>query len=122
MREFKSEFNPNHWTVVGFYPYTSLVNVTIMTQQHNYKNEDHDFLEFIGNHFKDKAIGLGCNWDNKVVVQIVYTQKTISNHSEKAFLYIGRKDGIWSLGLGVVHDAWIGHNIKYFPLEKQTNQ
>ncbi len=111
MKEFFFMFNINHWTVTGFYPYTSSVICRLFAQSHNYKVEEHDFLDTLGASVKQMAEDKGCSWDNKVVVEITYSYK---DAEVPAKLYIGWYDGRWSVGIGVSQDDWLKDRNKHF--------
>lgn len=107
------------WQVTGFYPYTSTVLYRILEQNHNYKTEEHDFLDTIGEHFQKEAEEKGCNWENKVVMEITSTD-IFSIVPVK--LYLGKHDGKWSLGLGLDQDKWLKNSNKSFPLKPINNE
>ena len=85
--------------VVGFYPYTSIVQRKICEQSYNHKTEDHDFIEDFGRNIQSKAMELGVSWDNKVVVEIA-PEVTTPEYIESN-LFVGYKDGIICIGLSV---------------------
>ena len=92
--------------VVGFYPYTSIVQKRICEQSHNYKTEDHDFIEDFGTAIQKQAIDLGVLWDNKVVVEIA-AKESNGFFTEESNLFVGYKDGRISIGLSVWQpDHW----------------
>jgi hypothetical protein len=96
MKEFFFMFNINHWTVTGFYPYTSSVICRLFAQSHNYKVEEHDFLDTLGASVKQMAEDKGCSWDNKVVVEITYSYKdaeVLLNYTLVGMIV----DGVWAL-------------------------
>ena len=89
----------DRFKVVGFYPYTSIVQRRICEQSHNCINADHEFLEEFGANIKAKAEKLGARWDNKVVVEIA-PDKTNEYYTESN-LFVGYKDGVICIGLSV---------------------
>lgn len=115
MKEYKLWLNPEKFKVVGFYPYTSGVERKILSQYHNYKTDDHDYLDYFCNSVKDMAIAKGCIWDNKVVVELEPIS-TNHNHVKASNIFVGCYDGLWSVGFGVWQDEWLERNgaNKYF--------
>ncbi|MBC7088683.1 MAG: hypothetical protein H5T96_09510 [Tissierellales bacterium] len=105
MNNYKIWLKIENLIPIAFYAYTSGVNAKILSQNHNYKTDEHDFLEKLGEQLIDKLVDK-VQWDNKVVVEckIVINrddQKAVSN------IFIGRYDNIWSVGFGVWGDEWI---------------
>ena len=87
-------FKSDRFRIVGFYPYTSIVQDRIIEED---SGTDTFFIKF-ANEIKNKAIELGCQWDNKVVVEI---QPTDKNSTKISNLFIGYKDCIICAGLSV---------------------
>lgn len=115
MEKYKFWLKPENFKVVAFYPYTSGTERKILTQSHNYKTEESDFLDTFGNAIKEMVLEKGCYWDNKVVVELEF----ISKHTKPvktSNIFVGYYDNIWSIGLDVWQDEWLeiyGSN-KYF--------
>jgi hypothetical protein len=114
MKNFISYFNLNNWTLTAFYPYTSIVSCRILEQNFNYKTEEHDFLHAVGNKVKSLALQHGLDWDNKVVVQLTEKSHIAGMNQIPAVIYVGFKDGLVSIGLGMYQDAWLTDKNKYF--------
>lgn len=95
-----------NYKVVGFYPYTSGVENKFLSQNFNYKTDEHDFLETFCNSVKEMAIAKGCIWDNKVVVELEPIS-TNHNHVKASNIFVGYYDNVWSVGLGVWQDDWL---------------
>ncbi len=110
MKHFIFMFNLNEWKVSGFFPYTSTVIQRIGEQNHNYKTDDHDFLEDLGNKVRELAEAKGCKWDNKVVVELTYKFEC----AVQPKIYLGQYDGKWNLGLGVSQDEWLKDSNQHF--------
>lgn len=114
MTEFQLFLRIEDYEVVAFYPYTSCVVTRILTQSHNYKTIEHDFLEVFGNAALAKAIEKGCHDDNKIVIELKRKKlDVILKHSN---IFVGHYDGLWSIGLGLYQDEWLQKNgaNKYF--------
>lgn len=108
MREFELFMNLEDYEIVAFYPYTSCVVTRILSQNHNYKTEEHDFLGRFGNAVLEQAIAMGCHNDNKIVIELKYKHSDfILKHSN---IFVGHYDNIWSIGLGVHQDEWLERN------------
>lgn len=91
---------PDSFKIVGYYPYTSFVSMRLLEQNHNYKTEEHDFLNEIGMCVRDKIESLDLRWDNKVVIELEHIN-TLNCYFKESNIFIGWCDGNWSLGLGV---------------------
>ena len=87
-------FRADRFRVVAFYPYTSIVQDRIIEEDNG---SDTFFIKF-ANDIKSMAKELGCQWDNKVVVEI---QPTDKNSTKISSLFIGYKDCIICAGLSV---------------------
>jgi len=112
-REIMLWLKPENFKVVGFYPYTSIVTNRILSQGHNHKTPEHDFVEEFGSAIKMKAEDLKCPWDNKVVCEIALIDHM--KNSNNSNLFIGYKDGIISIGLGIWQpDSWTAKENKKF--------
>lgn len=103
---------------VAFYPYTSRVADSFVSQNFNYKTDEHDILEAFGNAMQKKVEALGVKWDNKVVIELEYTPIDLRTDImfKASHLFIGKADGRWSLGFAMMQDPWleeVGAN-KYF--------
>ena len=90
---------------INFYPYKSGVICRILTQNHNYETEEHNFLNGLGSKIQD-VVGKQILWDNKVVIECEIISSRIDLKALSK-IYIGKYDGIWSVGLGVWSDPWI---------------
>jgi hypothetical protein len=95
------------WKAVKFFPYTSSVTNRLLTQSHNYKTPEHNFLDNIGNKFKDEIEEKGIRWDNKIVIKIESVITAGGYNDIPSVLYIGCYDGLWNIGLGVYQDKWL---------------
>lgn len=91
--------NLQNWEITAYYGYRSSVIDRIATQSHNYKTQEHDFLEKIWSFVWEKAELKGFKLDNKIVLQL--TNVCVLSDSPKSVLYIGRYDNIISLGLSM---------------------
>ena len=91
---------------VKFYRYTSGVTHKILSQNHNYKTNEHHYLNKIGTEVKELVKSKGINWDNKVVVEceLLYTH---SDMKSKSNIFISYYDNIISIGLSVWSDKWV---------------
>jgi hypothetical protein len=105
MKEYKMWLTIENLIPIKFYPYTSGVDYRILAQNHNYKTEEHDFLEELGNKLHDIVVSTGINWDNKVVVECLV--KSATPNETFAHVFIGKYDGRWSVGLSCWSDPWI---------------
>lgn len=104
-----------YYDVVAFYPYTSVISNRILEQSHNYKTEEHDFIQKFADDIKSKAEELDCEWDNKVVVEIQLRKSKLYNEQRKdSNLFVGYYDGKISIGLGV----WLPDAPKNIDFEK----
>ena len=114
MNEMQIWLKPDRFKVVGFYPYTSIVQRRILSQSHNFTVKDHDFIQEFGNAIRIKAEELGCRWDNKVVVEIK-SNETHDYFEQDSSLFVGYKDGVISIGLSVWQpDKWTAkENLKF---------
>lgn len=125
MREFKLWLNPDDFRPVAFYPYTSGTANRILSQNHNYKTECHDFLEDFGNKVKKmiKDLDVGICWDNKVVVELEYHPKHDMRTDigfKSAHIFIGCYDRLWSIGMAMWQDPWLekSNSNRYFTYPK----
>lgn len=116
MKEFILFFNESNWKVTGFFPYTSHVMDSILSQNHNYKDTHDDFLQHLWDYFSNEAEKLGCELDNKVVIQITKVNNSFKSSPHNSILYIGRYDNKVSIGLSLWQDEWITDRNKYFPI------
>lgn len=99
MNPYEMWLQPENFTVVAFYPYTSIVTCPLLEQSHNYKSSSHEFLKEFGEKIKQMVLEKGVIWDNKVVVEIKpYTKIEEAVNSN---LFVGFKDGLIRIGLGV---------------------
>jgi hypothetical protein len=99
---------PERFTPVNFYPYTSIVTNIIWEQSHNRITDDHKTIEEFAGKIKSMAEAMGARWDNKVVVEIAYTDLMNNPRYIQSNLFIGYKDGRIVIGLGVwMADSWI---------------
>ena len=100
MREYILWLKSTNFEVAAFYPYTSIVCNRILSQDHNYKSDEHDFLEKFGNEVLEMIVQKGLKIDNKIVVEL---KSKISNDffCFKSNIFVGFKDGCISVGLGV---------------------
>src|SRR6187402_3585948 len=103
MKEFTTYFNSKDWHVTGFFPYTSSVRDRILTQSHNYKTEEHDFLHYLWEDSWTKAIVNDVKFDNKIVLQLTKKNQEFPD----SVLYLGKYDGLISLGLSYSQDGWL---------------
>lgn len=112
MKEYKLWLQIQNLIPVKFYPYSSRVTHRFLFQSHNFKKEEHDFLEELGNQLIRQTI---IPWDNKIVIEceitITLPNQTISN------IFIGCYDECWSIGLGVrsdenVKSIWVSYLTK----------
>ncbi len=98
-------FHLKDWEVTMFFPYTSAVTNRFASQNYNYETPEHHILEDLWNHFWGIADAKGCRLDNKIVLRL--TKKASAVELFPINIYLGRYDGIVSLGLGVNQDSWL---------------
>lgn len=101
--------------LVAFYPYTSIViNKLVATNVNREREEDRDFILF-ANMVKNKMIiqQRDVMWDNKVVIEF-RVKNNITTHNKVSSLFLGWKDGAWSLGLGMYQPFSNKESAKYF--------
>lgn len=110
MRTYDLHLNLNNFKVTGFYPYTSGTVCRFLEQNHNYKTDEHDFLQEFGAKVKLKAEAKGCHWDNKVVVELTSTNPSVVTPK----IYVGQYDNLWSIGCGVWQDEWLKDSNLHF--------
>lgn len=121
MSYYKLWLHAKDFNIVGFYPYTSSVSHRILEQNHNHKTDEHDFLEKFWNAMWEKAEKLGCQFDNKIVLEIEPSFKTPKDFSKNSNLFIGKYDGKIALGFGIWQpDSWTHERNQYFT--KQSEQ
>jgi hypothetical protein len=92
-----------NFEIVAYYPYTSIVTNTILSQSHNYETPEHLFIQKFADEIKAQWLEKLNVWDNKVVIEV--REKRTKTH-EKMFnrcssFFIGYKDNIISIGLGM---------------------
>lgn len=105
MNEYNYWLRLENLQPIKFYPYTSRVINRVLTQNHNYKTEEADFLEDLGNKLKTVIVSQGIYWDNKVVIECKLTNT--AQKSTCGNIFIGKYDNLWSVGFGVMSDDWI---------------
>lgn len=106
MKNYKFWLTVENLIPVKFYPYTSIVMFTLLSQNHNYKTEEHDFLEILGNEIKQLVEQRNIYWDNKVVIECKL-KHLYPDQKATSSIFIGKYDGKWFVGLGVLCDSWI---------------
>lgn len=105
MNAFDYWLRSENFIPVKFYPYTSIVTNRIWEQSFNYKITE---IEKFAQEIKSKAIAMGAQWDNKVVVEIAYKSQMNKDNFVQSNLFVGYKDGGIVIGLAVwLVDAWI---------------
>jgi hypothetical protein len=79
-----------------------VVTYRILSQNHNYKVEHHDFLEELWNQLAIEAKYLGISLDNKIAFKCQIISKPLGDlFEEQSFIYIGKYDGLVHVGFGV---------------------
>lgn len=106
MKEYKLWLRIENLKPIKFYHYTSCTVYRILSQSFNYKTEEHDFLEELGNKLQMLIQEKGIAWDNKVVIECEL-DKNRTYIKEMSNIFIGKYDGRWSVGFGVWCDEWI---------------
>ncbi len=89
--------------IVGFYPYETMVLQEIIEISTNEKLPTFDQVIFeFSEKIKQKAIDLGCAWENKVVVEILCsTNKSTGYFQKDSSLFIGWFDNKISIGISI---------------------
>jgi len=90
---------PENFKIVAFYPYTSIICNKILGQDHNYKTEEHDFVQAFADAIALKAKEIGIRMDNKVVIELQFIKSVMPNPCSNIF--VGYKDNLRHIGLGV---------------------
>ena len=99
-------FRSERFKIVAFYPYTSIVQDRLIEED----TGSETFFTKFANDIKSRAIELGCQWDNKVVVEIQPIGK-----EQVSSLFIGYKDCIICAGLSLWQpDSYTKQFNKYF--------
>lgn len=101
MEHYEMWLQADRFDIVAFYPYTSIIMNALIEQSYNYKTPQHEFLEEFGAKIKEMAIAKGARWDNKVVVEIRYKCPNPNGEFVMSNLFVGFKDGIIRIGIGV---------------------
>jgi hypothetical protein len=115
MNHYKIWLQAKDFNIVAFYPYTSIVSTTILEQNHNYKTDEHDFIQAFADKIWKKAEALGCRWDNKIVVELSLDKSNHDTFRIDSNIFVGWYDGKISIGLGIWQpDSWTKEsNIKF---------
>lgn len=88
--------------IVKFFPYTTVVTNRILSQNHNYKTDCHDFLDYLWLGLEVKAKELGIALDNKIAFKCDIIYNPLGDlFEEHSSIYIGKYDGIVNIGFGV---------------------
>jgi len=110
-----------NFKIVEYFPYTSIVTLRVVNTSPNYETP---FDEWLNSLWKEIEKWLekekGIMPDNKVAVKLVvkpevYANREQSNDFLDGCIYVGRKDGVVSIGFGVWQpDDWTKkHNKKF---------
>lgn len=107
--------------IAEYFPYTSLVTMRVVEQNANYETPFDEWLDGLWNSIEkylEKEYHIMP--DNKVAVKLVVNPEVFSNREPSndfldGCIYVGRKDGVVSIGFGVWQpDDWTKkHNIKF---------
>ena len=89
--------------IIAFYPYTSYTCDNLLHQSFNFKTPESELLQVFWDKMWLQAEELGCQFDNKIVLEI----KPIVNSRKSSSLFLGNKDGLISLGLSMSQDKWL---------------
>ena len=110
-----------NFKIVEYFPYTSIVTLRVVNTNPNYETPFDGWLNDLWNNIErylDKEHNIMP--DNKVAVKLVvkpevYANREPSNDFLDGCIYVGRKDGVVSIGFGVWQpDDWTKkHNIKF---------
>ena len=103
--------------VKAFYAYESFVTNRIFEQHYQRKTDNHDLLDAIFEKCMTLAEGLGCSRDNKITIEVEILPSPLFNPAlyHGSSVFVGRKDGVVSIGLGVIqHDSYTQKYNKYF--------
>jgi hypothetical protein len=102
-----------NFKIVEYFPYTSIVTLRVVNTNPNYETP---FDEWLNSLWKEIEKWLekekGIMPDNKVAVKLVvkpevYANREQSNDFLDGCIYVGRKDGVVSIGFGVWQpDDW----------------
>ena len=110
MKNYNIWLKADYFDIIAFYPYTSIVHMRLLEQNHNYKTEEHDFIQSFADEIWVKAEELGCKRDNKIVVEI--KSKVLKDcFNINSSLFVGWHDGQISIGLSMYQpDSWTKEN------------
>ena len=90
------------YKIVEYFPYTTIVVERIIEQNHNYPTIFDDFLNELWDEIeKTLETKHHITPDNKVAVKLVPKERNGRKGFSFGSIYVGRKDGIISIGLGV---------------------
>lgn len=101
------KFQAKHLKPVKFYRYRSGISHKILSQNHNYKTKEHDYLQELGISIKEIVKSKGINWDNKIVVECELLDIHPDCTKAQSNIFISYYDNIISIGLSVWSDEWI---------------
>ena len=88
--------------IVGFFPYTTVVTHRILSQNHNYKTDCHDFLNDLWLELLVKAEELNVALDNKIAFKCeIINSWSGLGFCENSPIYIGKYDGVIHIGFGI---------------------
>lgn len=109
--------NLDNFKIVEYYPYTSVVTLRIVEENHNYKTKFDEWLDALWEQISECLTKVHkIMVDNKVAVKLVVKDEVFSwreegNYFNGGVLYVGRYDGKVSIGLGV-YQPW-NHTKEY---------
>ena len=110
-----------NFKIVEYFPYTSIVTLRVVNTRPNYETPFDGWLNDLWNNI-ERYLESEHNImpDNKVAVKLVvrpekYANRKPNNDFLDGCIYVGRKDGVVSIGFGVWQpDDWTKkHNIKF---------
>lgn len=101
MNNFRMWLKADRFEIVAFYPYTSVVQNRILSQNHNYQTEEHEFLNEFHAEILKQADAMSIPQDNKVAYELKYKIDPSVKDYSISNLFLGYKDNIVSLGLAV---------------------
>jgi len=101
LHNFNIWLKADRFEIVAFYPYTSIVQNRILSQNHNYQTEEHEFLKEFHDGILNQAKTMGIPEDNKVAYELKYKMDPSVKDYTMSNMFLGYKDNIISLGLVV---------------------
>lgn len=103
-KQIERFLNIEHYDVVGFYPYTSIVTNRLLSTNPNYETECDELLKSFYEKAMEKAKALGCREDNKIAIELkpsVGGNLNMLDDVISSSIFVGYKDNTYSIGLSV---------------------